>query len=235
LKTRWWIGNDIVDLAEPGVAGKERDRRFMDRVFTAVEREQILAAAAPTIALWKAWAAKEAAFKIASKLREGVVFAHRAFEVEGLAPGQRPRVRFEGLDIRVRWETALDYVHCIGQYARDRAADLHDRPNAGGGGLGWRRFFSGIAREGQRLDGALSRAEQESVHSTSSARARLLARRLMERWDLQGAEVVRLWHAWRLGPPVVALNGTPLAAFDLSLSHDGRFVAVVVTGPGGPP
>jgi phosphopantetheinyl transferase (holo-ACP synthase) len=47
----------------------------MDRVFTPAERAHILEAAAPTIALWKTWAAKETAFKIASKLREGVVFA----------------------------------------------------------------------------------------------------------------------------------------------------------------
>ncbi|RPJ69621.1 MAG: 4'-phosphopantetheinyl transferase superfamily protein, partial [Acidobacteria bacterium] len=92
---KWWIGNDVVDLAEPGVAGKEQDRRFMDRVFTPAERVHILEAAAPTIALWKTWAAKEAAFKIASKLREGVVFAHRSFEVEADIAGHRARVRFD--------------------------------------------------------------------------------------------------------------------------------------------
>lgn len=228
MKTRWWIGNDIVDLAEPGVAGKERDRRFMDRVFTPAERAHILDAAAPTIALWKAWAAKEAAFKIASKLREGVVFAHRAFEVDAAAPGCPGRVRFEGLDIRVRWETALDYIHCIGHLSRDGAAG---RPKPGEGHLDWRRLFAGILHEGQPLDGLLSSAEQASVYSTASVRARLLARRLVERWDLQGAEIVRLWRAWGWSPPVVAREGAPLPAFDVSLSHDGRFVAAAVVGP----
>jgi phosphopantetheine--protein transferase-like protein len=69
-----------VDLAEPGVAGKERDRRFVDRVFTPAERVRILEAAAPTIALWKTWTAKEAAFKVASKLRSRLVFRHQAFD-----------------------------------------------------------------------------------------------------------------------------------------------------------
>ena len=112
------IGNDIVDLAEPGVAGKEQDRRFMDRVFTPEERARILGAAAPALALWKTWAAKEAAYKIASKIRGKVVFAHRAFEVEpgtGGTLGEWARVSFDGLDIRVRWQTARDYVHCVGQ------------------------------------------------------------------------------------------------------------------------
>jgi phosphopantetheine--protein transferase-like protein len=237
LRTRSWIGNDIVDLAEPGVAGKERDARFMDRVFTPAERERILAAAAPTLALWKTWAAKETAFKIASKLREGVVFAHRKFEVlpdtageperaVGEAIGRWASVRFDDLEIRVRWETALDYIHCVGQLARGEGAHAADgapkRP---------RRLLSGILHDGQSLGGVLTSAEQASVHSTASERARLLARRLMDRWDLQGAEIVRLCRAWGWSPPVISRQGTPVAGFDVSLSHDGRFVAAALAGP----
>jgi len=240
LRTRSWIGNDIVDLAEPGVAGKENDRRFMDRVFTPGERARILEAAAPTLALWKAWTAKETAFKIASKFREGVIFAHRKFEVgpdpdaaaAGLAmPGglsQWVSVRFEDLEIRVRWETALDYIHCVGQLARGdgmSAAASRDVPRRP------RQLLAGILHDGQALDGVLSSAEQASVHSTASERARLLARRLMDRWDLQGAEIVRLWRSWGWSPPVIAHRGQPLAGFDVSLSHDGRFVAAALAGP----
>jgi 4'-phosphopantetheinyl transferase superfamily len=239
VHTRSWIGNDIVDLAEPGVAGKERDRRFMDRVFTPDERQRILEAAAPTIALWKTWAAKETAFKIASKLRERVIFAHRKFEVgpepagaaEGLSPsglGHFVSVHFEDLEFRVRWETALDYIHCVGQLARRDDA----LPPPGQDALrGPRRLLAGIVRDSQILQGVLSSAERASVHSTASERARLLARRLMDRWDLQGAEIVRLWRTWGWSPPVVAQQGQPLAGFDVSLSHDGRFVAAALAGP----
>jgi phosphopantetheine--protein transferase-like protein len=244
LHTRPWIGNDVVDLAEPGVAGKEHDRRFMDRVFTPEERERILAAAAPTLALWKTWSAKETAFKIASKLREGLVFAHQQFEVvpddsweperaAGEAIGQWASVYFEGFEIKVRWDTACDYIHCIGQLARQGDADAlrtarelpgHARP-----------VLSRIVSEGHRLPGALSRAEQASVHSTASERVRLLARRLMDRWEqtLQGAEIVRSWRAWGWSAPVISRGGEPVPGFDVSLSHDGRFVAVVLTGPAG--
>jgi phosphopantetheinyl transferase (holo-ACP synthase) len=237
--TRTWIGNDIVDLAEPGVVGKERDRRFMDRVFTPEERQRIFDAAAPTLALWRTWAAKETAFKIASKLREGVIFAHRRFEVGPdlagavssggpAAPGNWVSVRFDDLEIRVRWETALDYIHCVGHLARRggeiASADLDPwrRP---------RRLLAGIVCDSQGLGGVLSSAERASVHSTASERARLLARQLMDRWDLQGAEIVRMWRAWRWSPPVVAQEGHPLAGFDVSLSHDGRFVAAALAGP----
>lgn len=232
MKTRWWIGNDIVDLAEPGVAGKERDRRFMDRVFTSSERAHILGSAAPTLALWKTWAAKETAYKIAGKLREGVVFAHRAFEVEPDGwSSRRARVRFEHLDIRVRWVLARDYVHCIGHLARERASGGAWPPRGGNGARDWCRLSAGIVHEAQAIDGRLTTAEQASVHSTPSERARLLARRLMERWDVHGAEIVRLWRSWGWSPPVVAHEGAPLTAFDVSLSHDGRFVAAAVVGP----
>jgi phosphopantetheine--protein transferase-like protein len=242
LHTRSWIGNDVVDLAEPGVAGKEHDRRFMARVFTPEERERILSAAAPTLALWKTWTAKEAAFKIASKLREGLVFAHQKFEVVPADAGEPERVAGEAighwasvyvddLEIRVRWETARDYVHCIGQLARHGDADaLRTRRELLNGS---RPMLAGIVSEGHTLPGALSRAERASVHSTASERARLLARRLMARWEqhLQGAEIVRLWRSWGWSAPVISREGRPVPGFDVSLSHDGRFVAVAMTGP----
>lgn len=239
MHSRAVIGNDIVDLADPWTAGKERDRRFMDRVFTPEERRRILDAAEPTLELWRTWSAKETAFKIASKLREGVIFAHRRFEVDPEVPGAADAfsasaaghavsVWFEDLEIRVRWETARDYIHCIGQLARRAGepvpveADPWRRP---------RRLLAGIVQDSQGLGGALTSAERASVHSTASERARLLARQLMERWDLQGAEIVRMWRAWRWSPPVVARLGQPVAGFDVSLSHDGRFVAAAVVGP----
>ena len=223
------IGNDIVDLAEPGVAGKEHDRRFMDRVFTPGERACILAAAAPGLALWKTWAAKETAYKIACKVRGKVIFAHRAFEVEpgdiGTLVGSWARVRFDGLNVRVRWETARDYVHCVGQLIQ---------PCPGGAAVSPReprQLLSDIVHHAQRLSGSLTAAEQASVHSAPSARVRLVARRLFERWELQGVEVLRHWRERGWSPPVAALAGKPLAGFDVSLSHDGRFVAAAVAGP----
>jgi phosphopantetheine--protein transferase-like protein len=243
LHTRPWIGNDVVDLTEPGVAGKERDRRFMDRVFTLEERERILAAAAPTLALWRTWSAKETAFKIASKLREGLVFAHRRFEVvpdeafeperaAGEALGHWASVYFDDLEVRVRWETAREYIHCIGHLARNEADAFSTERDLVSQS---RPLMAGIVAEGHGLTGALSGAERASVYCTASERARLLARRLMARWEqnLQGAEIVRLWRSWGWSPPVISRQGLPVAGFDVSLSHDGRFVAAAVTGPAG--
>jgi phosphopantetheinyl transferase (holo-ACP synthase) len=235
---RSWIGNDIVDLAEPGAADKPRDGRFVERVFTPAERRRILEAAEPALELWRTWSAKETAFKIAGKLREGVVFAHRRFEVGPAQPvtagagdgvaRSRASVWFEDLEVAVHWETALDYVHCVGQLVRRAGESVPAWPDEKR--RPW-RLLAGIVGSGQRIGGALSRNERASVHSTPSERARLLARQLMARWDLQEAEIVRLWRAWRWSPPVVARLGEPVAGFDVSLSHDGRFVAAAVAGP----
>lgn len=176
------IGNDIVDLAEPGAAGKERDRRFMDRVFTPGERARILGAAAPALVLWRTWAAKEAAYKVASKVRGRVVFAHRAFEVEPGAGGPSApsgRVRFDGLDIRVCWEMARGYVHCVGHLIQASPGGVS--PSRGESP----RILSDIVECRQQVPGSLSAAEQASAPSTPSVRVRLVARRLFRKLPRQ--------------------------------------------------
>lgn len=217
------IGNDVVDLAEAGVAGKERDVRFMARVFTPAERARILAAAVPTLALWKTWSAKETAYKVACKIRGRLVFAHRAFEVVMDRP-QEGLVRFGDLLVHVRWQLGAGCLHCLGFHSADagRVSAVES---------GFRRIDAEIADLRQALAGTLTAAERGSVHSAASERARLLARQILERWGRGAAEIVRRRRPSGWGAPVVAYNGRRVEGFDVSLSHDGRFVAAAVSGP----
>ena len=75
------IGNDIVDLTSLESIGKSRDRRFIARVFTLEEQVRIDRSESPDTTLWMFWAAKEAAFKAVSKSRPGLSFIHRAYVV----------------------------------------------------------------------------------------------------------------------------------------------------------
>ncbi|MFW6200557.1 MAG: 4'-phosphopantetheinyl transferase family protein, partial [Gemmatimonadota bacterium] len=76
------IGNDVVDLRDPRCRGKEADERFLRRVFTDDERRAIVEATDPAPALWIRWAAKEAGFKVVTKLLGSPPpFEHRAFRV----------------------------------------------------------------------------------------------------------------------------------------------------------
>ncbi len=75
------VGNDVVDLEEPGNAGALQRERFVARVLTAAERASVAASARPLARLWACFAAKEAAYKVLVKLGPPVALAHRRFEV----------------------------------------------------------------------------------------------------------------------------------------------------------
>ena len=123
----WWkwkrgiltfIGNDIVDLTDPGNIGKSGDDRFLQRVFTNTERTCIAAAAAPDMMLWALWAAKETAYKIANKVDLLAIFTPRLYPVV-LSPGDDGPALSGMVDtpqgqIAVRVSIAPDYLHCIG-------------------------------------------------------------------------------------------------------------------------
>ncbi|MBI2836836.1 MAG: 4'-phosphopantetheinyl transferase superfamily protein [Acidobacteria bacterium] len=216
------VGNDIVDLTAPGAGEKHRDRRFLERVFTPEEQAIIADAADPDRVLWMIWSAKEAAFKIASKLIPGTVFAHRKFRVWPISL-HAGRVCSNGVEVNVEWECSSDFVHCVGRIGAE------ERPVSSAV-----RHLDG-AFEASVENHALTAREVESVHSIESAAVRRVAKCLAIHLGLHDAEIVRVRGAasgW--APPHVECNGRPAPGFDVSLSHDGRFVAAAVSVGAGP-
>lgn len=191
------VGDDVVDLDDPAVAGSHLRERFVARVCSAAERAQLAAARDPKRLLWSLFAAKEAAFKVVSKLALGAqlpgggggppVFAHRRFEV---ARSLRS-VRYAPLELALRVTARGSWVHAVAW-------------------LGDLEPSSAVA------------ALPEGGDPSRVARARLL-----ESLGGAGLEVVRAprpgsWDGF--APPLVFRRGVPLAV-DVSLSHDGRYVA----------
>lgn len=185
------VGNDVVDLDDPAVAGSHLRARFVARVCSEAERAQLAASRDPKRLLWCLFAAKEAAFKVVSKL--GVagggapVFAHRRFEVAG----DLRSVRYGALELTLRVTARGSCVEAV--------AWLGD------------------------VEPSASVAELKLDASPSTA-ARAL---LLESLGGEGLEVVRAprpgsWDGF--APPVVCRRGVPLGV-DVSLSHDGRYVA----------
>ncbi|MDX1568780.1 MAG: 4'-phosphopantetheinyl transferase superfamily protein, partial [Longimicrobiales bacterium] len=100
------VGNDVVDLRHPRCQGKSRDRRFVERVFTFEEALVIYESEDPDRAVWRAWAAKEAAFKVVSKLMgDPPPFQHSAFQFS-----PEGRVTYRGTEIPVRIEERPDRI-----------------------------------------------------------------------------------------------------------------------------
>jgi len=116
------VGNDVVDLALPETRGKAADARFVRRVCAEAERDLLAEAADPDRALWMLWTAKETGYKVAKKRWPGIGFSPVRFRVSGLAlAGGEGRgcVRYDALEVGVRWRVRPESVHCVGAWPRD--------------------------------------------------------------------------------------------------------------------
>lgn len=228
------VGNDIVDLLHPSTAAKHTDERFLNRVLDDGERGALAAAADPAVDLWAFWAAKEAAFKVASKLRDAPpAFVHTAFSVAWTVAGSGRwfgQVTYQALTIPVEVGATATAVHAL-------AAVGAEMPTAR---WGTERLGSPPEEWDARLAGLLHRftpREVDAVHSFPSAAVRLLARPALAQAlgaDEGDVEIVCAPGVMGRRPPRVLLAGRP-APCDVSLSHHGSWVAwaLLAQNPGG--
>jgi phosphopantetheine--protein transferase-like protein len=232
----WHLGNDIVDLTDPRHSGKARDHRFLRRVYSQREQDEIRSSENPDLALWIRWAAKESAFKTVSKaLGAPPTFIHHTFEVSVFHPdaptGQAgenadpPMTRFgevhhESLVLPLRIEVHGPALHAVTWASR--GPDEVPRFSWGSSlmeemGASWRSV----------LRHHFSPREWNCVSHQASALTRLAARKSLSfalgvlEQDLEigcgtGTPGRRI--------PKVFLKGRELPA-DLSLSHHGRLLA----------
>lgn len=227
---RFHVGVDVVDLTDPRTEEKSRDERFLRRVFTDRERTRIEGAADPDVELWTLWAAKEAAFKVVSKLavkRAGdpPVFRHAAFEVLG-PPGSPVRVlEWEGspfglgVDVgeareRVMvwsWDGTAPQILVARATVEEAIAVL------------------GVTQEVEAWQAERLRPEElDAVHGLNSALVRVMAKRdaaQMLELDPESVAIICPAGPTGLRPPFLHQGPEPIEAADVSLSHDGRELA----------
>ena len=245
------IGNDVMDLRDPRCRDRSRDDPLLDRILSPGERDWMEAAATQersSIRLWALWAAKEAAFKVHSKLFAGGPFLPRAFScrLETDVPSDGTVVRIRGVISRLDSEMLVtvegssngSYVHLIGW---DGATA---RPRRGRLEVGLEEVdFENSEEQLEALRSRFSPAEWERIHSLPSARARLLARdRIRTHLPSPGAgnaigardeaiEIRTTGDRPGQAPPQIWFAGREVAELDLSLSHHGRFVAWALLVP----
>jgi len=225
-----FVGTDVVDLHDPRTRGKAEHERFLSRVLDGEEAATVRAAARPDLELWSVWAAKEAAFKTATKVRgEPPVFRHAAFGVhwESRRSGGEPwlgTVSYEELRIPVRVVGHADviqavcYMHSHECLARDQVRfglESLDEPGAP---------WAGSLNE---LLVRFTDQEADAIHTLPSAAVRIGAR--MDIADMMGISASRVEIVCDPGlpgrrPPRVLVDGSPARA-DVSLSHHGRWIA----------
>ncbi len=248
---RLLVGNDIIDLRDPRCAGKSRHLRFVSRVFHSAEASRILSAADADGALWLHWAAKEAAYKVVSKLLgEPPVFEHRAFVVNaGPAPAPAshptgPTGLGAGFDasgsvsyrnVKIPYRAAIDAgrIHALAWSGEDPDGPVPDIGISTGEarvrGPGSDKPGPEDASDAFRvfLKERFTVRERRSIHSPQSAHVRLMARAAIAdtlRMDERRLEVICGNAPTGRTPPRVLLDGLP-GPVDVSLSHHGQRVA----------
>ena len=193
------VGNDVVDLGDPDARGAHLRERLVQRVLSEPERARLASAGSPHELFWALFAAKEAAYKVVAKIRPGVVFAHRLFEV---GPALED-VRYGDLRLPLEVSAAGDCVHALAWTSR--APELSGVATAApGAALGLAARAALIAAVSRRL-------------GCGAGELSVLRPEVLGGWD-------------GLGPPQILRRGEPLDA-DVSLSHDGRFVAFAAVHP----
>ncbi|HKJ02207.1 MAG TPA: 4'-phosphopantetheinyl transferase superfamily protein [Longimicrobiales bacterium] len=209
------VGNDVVDLLDPRTHGRVGDDRFLARVLHQRELTAVRAAPDPDESLWMHWAAKEAAYKVVSKLRGAPpVFVHRDFVVDGDGVGHEGS-RYP-LEV-TRLGSVIHALSCAGAPPSEVVAGMGELDRSG---APWRGSL-------EELLARFTEREADPVHSRASAAVRLGARAaLASALDVaeERLEIVCAPGVTGRRPPRVLLDGSPAGA-DVSLSHHGRWIA----------
>jgi hypothetical protein len=212
-----YLGNDIVDLAEPGARGKSNDEAFRDRILA--DQEKLYWAASPCRdeALWLIWAAKEAAFKVMSKIKVDYPFIPRKLPVGFPVSLRKEQIRGGGQLLAGEASLAEGVIRLSAQITGEYIHVLAFAPA---------ETFSQIISGITRMDPGLSAPPDESQLVRDFAIAHIAG------WCLGNPEEIaikRFPRGKRWGPPRLFYRDEE-AKGDLSLSHDGRFIAYAFSG-----
>lgn len=213
-----FVGNDLVDFAADHNRGRIGQSRFLERALTLDERDRLARENAGDYGFALLWSAKEAAYKAARKHDPMLVFAPRRWQVDvdSLAPDPDERKATVAIapntTVIVRWQQGDDWLHCV--------ALLGASPGF---------VDEAVARSiDVEACGDFAERERAGFSCPESGAVRNLAKRLLHDHGIRGIEIVRDPDAHRRLPPRVYAGEDPLSGVDVSLSHDGRFVAAVV-------
>ena len=196
------VGNDVVDLKEPANAGKSRDSRFLKKILTDAEIEYVKNADNPDMELWSLWACKETAYKVIRKYLSETAFVPRRWQTvlnKTHSEYSEGEVVILGKDgVYIRLFSNRDYIHCVGA---DNLTVL------------------------DKLIRSVECLPKEETNPSFFSRY-CLVQSIAKHFSLNSHEIKirRTKQSGDLQPPRVYVGGKK-ADIDISLSHDGRFVA----------
>lgn len=203
------LGNDIVDL-EANRNDLVTNTRFHERIFTSNEQEMIFSSSQPNITIWKLWSAKESVYKVLSKIDYSFTLNFKILEINL----EESICRFNSIICYLRWDITNTYIHCVAR------TSPHER------------YFETITQTNAINLNMNNFTKNELLFSnnSNSLKARLAAKKLIfDKYELENIEIYRQ----HLGdnnflPPVIKTKHE-VAEIDISLSHDNKFIAIVIS------
>lgn len=200
------IGNDVVDLQHPANMKKSRDSRYLKKILTNVEIEFVNNAENRDRVLWSLWACKETAYKVTSKSSPGAPFLPHRWLVQlnqtdsMFEKGEVILLAENNVFVQIYCQEG--YVHCIGS---DNLPDLN-------------KIIWGVESLPESISG-------EHVDPSLFVRYRLSSKLAdIYHLDFRQMEIIRAGKGHELQPPYLYYENKK-APFDISLSHDGSFIA----------
>ena len=211
-----YTGNDIVDLARQPNGRKSADSRLLKKILTDTEIDQTGYSADPEAVLWSFWAAKEAAYKVLLKKNGHAAFIPNRWSVryrdfQGLYEGdfalrsgcREGEVMIPGAGrVFVRLFAFPSYLHCI---ASDSAGGMNHMIAC----------VDQLPRQEEFLPADPSLFVRSCLLSNLAGHLQL---------PEGSMKIVRQPGKNGLGPPLLYIEGME-SAMDLSISHDGNYVA----------
>lgn len=178
----------------------------------------------PAKVVWVLWSAKESAFKALKKLLPDLIFSPSKFRVkidqlprQIEDPGLFGRVYYGDYKLLVSWEFADLWLHCVATLNYEQRDQIKQS------------FEIKHLDEVEVAQESFSPAELLSIHSQESMAVRALGKMMLAKMGLVDAQIIRLPLANKFAPPAIYCNSYPVNSWDLSMSHDGNFVACALT------
>ena len=197
-----------MDLTDPENRRKGTDARYISRILNPRELEMVSGSPDPDTMLWSLWSCKEASYKAlikagkvsSSPLKYSVLFGPQPRSHQFTAIVDTP----EG-EVTVLLTRRKKYVHAVA--STGGASSI--------GSLRWAVSSLKLPRKKITPD----------IQSLAVRGAAIMKIAKYFKCGPEELEIVRpMTYSGGVGPPVLLLNGTR-AGIDISLSHDGFFVA----------
>jgi len=217
------LGNDIVDMNDARNHSRHADTRFVNKIFTKTEQQQISASDMPDYMVWVLWAAKESAYKIINKRTGKRSYAPFLLEVEMKDVMIAPYLQKESKNIENK--DRLDKRRILEGIVSAPDFKIHVQI------LVTPRF---IYCTGCSDISSIKKIEWgiENNSFVSDNDQSLLIRRSAEKHiarsvgkNIEDIRITRDIVEEKPGPPLVYINNEKSKAIDLTLTHDGPYSA----------